>query len=271
MATMSSAVGPDDLRRGRTDDHELFQGLVVSDPGPRRRSIAWPASLIGHAIGIALVVLIPILWPERAPETPDIIARLIYNPPPPPPPPLPKGSSLVEKAQTAKPQPTKPEPQPDPEKLTAEIPDVKPEPIVPESEDEQVGDPDGSDIGILGGDPEGVEGGVLGGVVGGVIGGVVGGTGDGPVMDYDQPPRLLRMTQPRYPNEAFVKKIEGVVELEILIDSSGNVARARVVRSIPLLDAAAIACVREWRFSPAVKNGRPVATIARAPVSFRIF
>ena len=118
---------------------------------------------------------------------------------------------------------------------------------------------------------EGVEGGVVGGVPGGVLGGVIGGTGDGPVMDYDQPPRAIRLTQPKYPPDAFVKKIEGTVEVEILIDANGNVARARVIQSIPALDQAALKTVYRWRFSPAIKNGRPVATIANAPVAFRIY
>jgi protein TonB len=118
----------------------------------------------------------------------------------------------------------------------------------------------------------GVSGGVAGGVPGGVLGGVVGGTGDipAPVMDYDRPPRLLRQTKPEYPQDAFVRKIEGVVVVEILIDATGRVARVRVVRSVPLLDAAALAAVRQWVFEPAIKKGRPVATVAVAPVSFRI-
>jgi TonB family protein len=68
-----------------------------------------------------------------------------------------------------------------------------------------------------------------------------------------------------------VKKIEGTVEVEILIDSTGHVSKARVVRSIPALDSAALDTVRQWVFSPAIKNGRPVATVASAPVTFRIF
>ena len=106
---------------------------------------------------------------------------------------------------------------------------------------------------------------------GGTLGGVIGGTGDSPVMDYDQPPRLLKMTRPVYPQEAFIKKIEGVVTLEIVIGIDGKVGRSRVVRSIPQLDAAAIQCVHQWIFSPAIKGGRPVPTIANAPVSFRIY
>ena len=33
--------------------------------------------------------------------------------------------------------------------------------------------------------------------------------GDGPVLDYDQAPRAIKITRPQYPQEAFVKKIEG--------------------------------------------------------------
>jgi protein TonB len=117
----------------------------------------------------------------------------------------------------------------------------------------------------------GTEGGTVGGVFGGVLGGCVGCTGDGPVMDYDTPPRPVKITRPQYPQEAFVKKIEGTVEVEILIDSTGKVVDARVVKSIPLLDAAARQTVLQWVFTPAVKHGRPVATVAFAPVTFRIF
>jgi hypothetical protein len=43
------------------------------------------------------------------------------------------------------------------------------------------------------------------------------------------------------------------------------------MQSVPLLDAAAIQTVQQWLFQPAVKHGRPVATIAQAPVTFRIY
>jgi outer membrane biosynthesis protein TonB len=45
----------------------------------------------------------------------------------------------------------------------------------------------------------------------------------------------------------------------------------KIIQSIPALDHAARETVKQWIFSPAVKNGRAVATIAQAPVSFRIF
>jgi protein TonB len=74
-----------------------------------------------------------------------------------------------------------------------------------------------------------------------------------------------------YPRYAYDQKIEGTVELEIRIDDAGKVADACVVRSVPYLDQAAMETVYQWRFSPAIKDGRPVATIALVPVSFRIY
>jgi protein TonB len=248
----------------------LFKDLVVSDP-PKARSRWWVrGSFIGHAVAISALILIPILWPGEPPEHTDYIRALIYNPPPPPPPPLPKGSAMIEKPEPAK-QVT---PDPKPQKPDFQVKVPKEEPLKPEArtpDTEQAGSVHGSDAGMAEGMEVGVEGGVVGGVPGGVIGGVIGGTGDGPVLDYDQPPRPIKITKPQYPQEAFVKKIEGTVEVEILIDASGNVTRARVIQSIPALDAAAVQTVYQWRFSPAIKNGHPVATIARAPVQFRIY
>ncbi len=248
----------------------LFKDLVVSNPTKARSAFWVQGSLVGHAVAIAALILIPIFWPGPLPEHTDYIRALIYNPPPPPPPPLPKGSAMLERAEPAK--PVTPDPKPQKPDFKVDVP--KEEPLKPEArtpESEQHGSPNGSDIGMAEGMEVGVEGGVVGGVPGGVIGGVIGGTGDGPVLDYDQPPRPIKITKPQYPQEAFVKKIEGTVEVEILIDAGGNVARARVVQSIPALDQAALQTVYQWRFSPAIKNGRPVATIARAPVMFRIY
>jgi protein TonB len=44
-----------------------------------------------------------------------------------------------------------------------------------------------------------------------------------------------------------------------------------VIQSVPLLDAAALQAVYQWVFQPAMKHGRPVATIIHMPVAFRIY
>ncbi len=280
MASMSGAVSapaPVEPRppAPEPEDGLFATALVVSNP--RHQAQSWwgaRVSVAAHVLILALVVFVPIFWPEAMPDQPDYVRALLYDPPPPPPPPLPRGSALVPKAEPAK--PVTPE-KPDPQKPKFEAPvEPRPEekPLVAENrppDTEQFGSDLGSESGLADGLEVGVEGGQVGGVPGGVLGGVVGGTGTGPVLDYDQPPRPIKLTKPQYPQEAFIKKIEGTVIVEILIDSTGRVVRARVIQSVPLLDAAALRTVYDWVFSPAIKHGRPVATIANAPVAFRIF
>ncbi len=252
-------------------DPELFSLFEAAPADSKGRSRWFYLSAGLHTALIMAVVFSPLFYPDEAPPPVDYIRALIYNPPPPPPPPLPKGAS--SKPADKAPEKTGAKP-PDPDVLVEpKVPD-DPKPIEPEKGIDplkQFGVADGSDLGSVDGMAGGVDGGTVGGTLGGTLGGVIGGTGDSPVMDYDQPPRLLKKTQPVYPHEAFMKKVEGVVTLEILIGIDGRVGRARVLRSIPQLDAAAIQTVRQWVFSPAIKGGRPVPTIANAPVSFRIF
>jgi protein TonB len=273
-------VEPDAQRNlGAIDVDNLFAtGLVASTPRTRTRwqRLSAEFSLVGHVVVIAAIALVPLFLPEEMPEQGD--RRVVFfDPPPPPPPPLPRGNPMVQ--QKAKPEPPKPvtdEAKPKPE-FTAPIQTEQPQkvaelqPEVGVRPEDQFGSPTGSDLGDPLGMEEGVEGGVVGGVPGGVLGGVLGGTGTGPVMDYDQAPRPIKITRPQYPQEAFVKKVEGTVVVEILIDSQGRVVRARVIQSVPLLDAAALQTVYQWIFQPAIKHGRPVPTIAHAPVAFRIY
>jgi TonB family protein len=63
---------------------------------------------------------------------------------------------------------------------------------------------------------------------------------------------------PQYPEGALAAQIEGIVTVEIVIDVTGAVVDAQVVRSIPELDEAALRAVRMWRFVPTMVNGKPV-------------
>ncbi len=268
-ATTEAAAVAIDLSRLPRED--MFDGLVASQPRKVKRGFWWNASIVTHVGLVLIVALAPLLLSDPLP-TPRIVHLVNINAPPPPPPPLPKSASLVQKDQT--PKQTRPETTFTETTFTAYI--ENPEEVELQAEDlpeelEKYGDIDGSIFGVPGGMKQGVDGGVLGGVPGGVVGGCVGCTGDGPVMDYDSPPVPIKMTQPVYPQDAFVKKIEGTVIVEIYIDIHGNVVRTRIIQSIPALDAAAIATVKQWRFKPARKGGKPVPTMARAPVGFRIY
>jgi TonB family protein len=92
-----------------------------------------------------------------------------------------------------------------------------------------------------------------------------------PLDEHARAPRPIRITRPEYPAAAFKKRVEGTVVIEILIDTQGRVAKRRVIQSVPGLDEAALKCISQWRFEPALKDGKPVATIAHAPIHFRIY
>jgi TonB family protein len=90
-------------------------------------------------------------------------------------------------------------------------------------------------------------------------------------VQQQTPPRPKRITRPRYPDAAYRAKVEGTVVLAILVGEDGEVAYAEVIQSVPALDDAALACVRQWEFVPMRVGGEPRATIAHAPVAFRIY
>jgi TonB family protein len=89
-----------------------------------------------------------------------------------------------------------------------------------------------------------------------------------PDQRYDLAPIPVRITRPEYPAAAGAKGVHGRVVVEFVIDRSGRVSSARVVRSVPELDAAAVECVRSWQFKPALREGKAVETTAQAPVDF---
>ena len=123
-----------------------------------------------------------------------------------------------------------------------------------------------------------VVGGVGGGVQGGVEGGVVGGVGAQSSKEFDgdavravgdvQPPKLVKQVSPVYPEEARKGGVEGVVILEAKSDEQGNILDARILRSVPLLDAAAIEAVKQWKYEPLVLDGRARKVVFTVTVRF---
>ena len=70
------------------------------------------------------------------------------------------------------------------------------------------------------------------------------------------------------PPDATEVHVSGSVALEVVIDETGRVVDARVLRSVPLLDDAALATVRQWRFGPATLNGKPIPVRITVVVKF---
>lgn len=83
-----------------------------------------------------------------------------------------------------------------------------------------------------------------------------------------KPPTKIYNVNPSYPPVALQARVQGVVILEVVIDETGGVSDARVLRSIPLLDQAAIDAVTQWKFTPTLLNGRAVPVIMVTTVNF---
>jgi protein TonB len=100
-----------------------------------------------------------------------------------------------------------------------------------------------------------------------------GGTGGGPFRPGSgiEPPRLLREVRPNYTEEGRRRQIEGEVDLEVVVGRDGHPSSVRVVRGLGAgLDQQAVLAVRQWRFSPARRNGVPVDVIVDVSVGFTL-
>jgi TonB family protein len=82
------------------------------------------------------------------------------------------------------------------------------------------------------------------------------------------PIRKVHDARPLWPEAAQRANVRGTVLVEFSIARDGSVTDARIVRGIPLLDEAALECVRQWRFDPVLFNGQPIPMLTTAAVSF---
>ncbi len=120
----------------------------------------------------------------------------------------------------------------------------------------------GSGGGVGSGEGPGVGPGRGGGIGGGVfrIGGGV------------SAPRPLYTPDPEYSEEARKAKYQGTVVLWLIVGPDGHPRDVRVARPLGMgLDEKAIQAVRQWKFEPAMKDGRPVAVQMNVEVSFRLY
>ena len=84
----------------------------------------------------------------------------------------------------------------------------------------------------------------------------------------EEPPEVITRVEPQYPELAREAGVSGTVKVQVLVGKDGRVKDACIVESIPMLDAAAVAAVRQWVFKPALSNGRPVALWVVLPIRF---
>lgn len=93
-----------------------------------------------------------------------------------------------------------------------------------------------------------------------------------PVRNREARP-LASNTKPAYPASALRNGVQGSVVASLSVDPRGQVTDANIVQRSGSrdrdLDRAVLSTVREWKFEPAMNNGRAVASVVRVPVDFR--
>ncbi len=230
-----------------------------------KHASATAVSIVTHAVILGSIVWVMLFSiSDTLPDVPSMMAFVAEAPPPtvppPPPPPAPKA---VKPAEPSRPAPTT--------GPTFTAPAAIPVGIRPET---------ALDLGDEGGVVGGVEGGIPGGVLGGVLGGMV--TEVLPPPSPPAPPKprrvggdlqapaLIHRVEPDYPGVAVSGKVSGTVILEATVNEAGLVTDVKVLRSIILLDKAAIKAVQQWRYQPLILNGEPVPFILTVTVTFSL-
>jgi protein TonB len=225
----------------------------VRNPSVRvtsRSRYTLPLSLAAHVVAIAALVAIPMLAPAALPALHDSAIVFAHLPPPPTPPALPPPAR----------RPSEPVAQPaNPAAAPVTVPDsIEPEP------------PLAADTGVV----DGIELGVPGTVTGPIEVSLPAPppTPVAPLRvghEVEAPVKIVHVA-PTYPAIAQSARVQGTVVLEAIVGIDGRVASARVLRSIPLLDEAALTAVRQWVYVPPRINGRPVPVMMTVTVAFRL-
>lgn len=92
----------------------------------------------------------------------------------------------------------------------------------------------------------------------------------GDYVYVEELPEAVTRIPPTYPDLAREAGVDGTVMVQALVGKDGKVKDVRVVKSIPMLDDAAKAAVRQWVFKPALSNNKPVAVWVGVPVKFSL-
>jgi len=249
----------------------------------RQRGRAWLLSLVVHGGVLALA-----LWGlGREVIMPASTVKLVFVAPPPPPPlgvPEGKGAASVAKAPSHKVEkplpPVRSQPKPPKRvvvpKQIVKLKELKPPPIAVEPPVTTPAPTSGEEpqVEIATGSVEGVEGGVADGVKGGTVGEVKEGL-ISTLLRIDQvahPPVVVSRVDPDYPEIARLREIEGRVMLEAVVDHEGRIEpEIKVLQSVAVLDNAAIAALKQWRFTPGRnENGQAVRVILEVPIRFAL-
>ena len=247
-------------------DTALIESAHPVRDGRRARSLPFAVGL--HAAVLAGLILSAILSTGEPPEPqlPIIFPAFFGGPPPP----QGDGTPVVSRTLRSNPVTVRHEPQSQPVRIPVDLPAVVADapPGHESAGEDQIGDGVGeSEVGS--GSPLGAPG----------------GTGDAltlpgagrrdeiliPGVNGVLPPVLIRRVEPEYPEAARRLHMEGVCILRAVITASGAVEELQVVKSAgALLDAAAVAAVRRWSYTPATRDKRAVPVYLDVTVSFAL-
>jgi protein TonB len=216
-----------------------------------------PVSIAAHAVALLVLIVIPLVSDLGVPMPFDDIGPVVIKAAPAPPPPAERPPRTV----TPRPLPAVPEGAPTmaPPRIAPETPTAAP--FTPTS--------------IV---ADGVPADLAGGFPGGVSTPVAAPPPArpqppvGPVRAAQLPelPHKIVDAHPLYPDIARSNHIEGTVVLEAVIDTAGRVTQLRVLKSVPLLDQAALDAVRQWKYTPSIYYGRPVSVLMTITVRFTL-
>jgi len=101
-----------------------------------------------------------------------------------------------------------------------------------------------------------------------------GNTGGGPrrIGGGVSAPILTYSVEPEFSEEARKAKVAGNVLVNLWVDTNGNPTHVRVIRGVGMgLDEKAVEAVRQYKFKPAMENGKPVLVELNVEVNFQIF
>lgn len=223
-------------------------------------------SVFIHTLVLLALILPPLYFTDTINLKQFTQTMLVAPPPPPPPPPAPQ--ALV-KAVAPKHVFTTAGKLIAPTVIPQKIAMLKEAPLEPD----------------LGGVAGGVPGGVPGGQMGGVLGGIISdasrkaATAPVPTVNSKTPvrvggrvraPRLINKVAPSYPTLARQTRVQGDVVVDAVIDAEGNVIQVQVVSGPPLLLAAAMEAVREWKYEPTYLNDQAISVQLLVTVTFRL-
>jgi protein TonB len=237
----------------------MFDDLVESTPGGKKKTDKWWTVLVStgaQIVLVAIIMIVPLLVTPALPKT--LLSSMLLAPPPPAAPPPPPVAQVIK---IVKPQVRMIEQG----KLTAPKSIPKSVTLVKEAELP----PDVPSVGVS----SGVVGGVPGGITGGVMGGIIGGSSSVappppppkevtptriPVGGEVQKSKLVNQVLPVYPRMAQQMRIQGTVRLHAIISKDGRVTELNLVSGPAMLVQAAMDAVKQWRFSPTTLNNTPV-------------